>query len=132
MVAARSKTWVCGRPLAGTAGSNPTRDMDVCLLRILWSVQVQTSSRGRSPSQVNPSKYVCVCVCGLTPLKLGPLRYPQTPVQNYHSTQRNIPEDRRYLHRGGNLKSHILQLDFKRRKNQLTNRIIKAPYLRKK
>ena len=31
-VAARSKAWVCGRSLAGVAGSNPTRSMDVCLL----------------------------------------------------------------------------------------------------
>jgi hypothetical protein len=31
-VAARSKVWVFGRSLAGVAGSNPTRGMDVCLL----------------------------------------------------------------------------------------------------
>jgi hypothetical protein len=31
-VAARSKPWVCGRSLAGIAGSNPARGMDVCLL----------------------------------------------------------------------------------------------------
>jgi hypothetical protein len=30
-VAARSKAWVCDRSLAGIAGSNPTRHMDVCL-----------------------------------------------------------------------------------------------------
>jgi hypothetical protein len=30
--AARSKVWVCGRSLAGTAGSNPAGGMDVCLL----------------------------------------------------------------------------------------------------
>jgi hypothetical protein len=29
-VAARSKRWVCGRSLAGIAGSNPTGSMDVC------------------------------------------------------------------------------------------------------
>ena len=28
-VAARSKSWICGRSLAGTAGSNPTGGMDV-------------------------------------------------------------------------------------------------------
>jgi len=27
---ARSKTWVCGRSLAGIVGSNPTGGMDVC------------------------------------------------------------------------------------------------------
>jgi hypothetical protein len=31
-VAARSKTWVCGRLVARSAGSNPARGMDVCLL----------------------------------------------------------------------------------------------------
>jgi hypothetical protein len=29
-VAARSKAWVCGRSLAGIAGSNPAGDMTVC------------------------------------------------------------------------------------------------------
>ena len=29
-VAARSKTWVCGRLLAGIAGSNPSGGMDIC------------------------------------------------------------------------------------------------------
>jgi hypothetical protein len=28
----RSKAWVCGRSLAGIAGSNPADGMDVCLL----------------------------------------------------------------------------------------------------
>ena len=31
-VAARSKAWVCGRSLAGIAGSNPAGGMDACLL----------------------------------------------------------------------------------------------------
>ena len=31
-VAARSKTWVCGRSLVGIVGSNPARSMDVCML----------------------------------------------------------------------------------------------------
>jgi len=31
-VAARSKAWVCGLCIGGTAGSNPGGDMDVCLL----------------------------------------------------------------------------------------------------
>jgi len=30
-MAARSKSWVCGRSLFGIAGSNPTGGMDVCL-----------------------------------------------------------------------------------------------------
>ena len=35
--AARPKAWVCGRSLAGIAGSNPPGGMDVCLLWVLWS-----------------------------------------------------------------------------------------------
>jgi hypothetical protein len=31
-VAARSKAWVCGRLVAGIAGSNVAESMDVCLL----------------------------------------------------------------------------------------------------
>jgi hypothetical protein len=31
-VTQRSKVWVCGRSLAGIAGSNPTGVIDVCLL----------------------------------------------------------------------------------------------------
>ena len=31
-VATRSKPWVCGRSPAETVDSNPTGDMDVCLL----------------------------------------------------------------------------------------------------
>jgi hypothetical protein len=45
-------------------------------------------------------------------LKMGPIGCPETSVQNYHSTPRNIPEDRRYyLHRGGSLISlRLLQV----------------------
>ena len=31
-VSARSKAWVCGSSLSGTAGSNPSGAIDVCLL----------------------------------------------------------------------------------------------------
>ena len=34
-VAARSKAWVCGRWIAGIAGSNPDDDIDVYLVRVL-------------------------------------------------------------------------------------------------
>jgi hypothetical protein len=45
------------------------------------------------------------------PLKMGPIGCPETSVQNYHSTLRNIPEERRYhLHRGGSLKSDMAKL----------------------
>ena len=37
----------------------------------------------------------------------------ETSVQNYYSTLRNIPAERRsHLHRGRNLKSRIIELDF--------------------
>jgi hypothetical protein len=40
------------------------------------------------------------------PLKMGPIRYAETSVNNYHTTPRNIPEDcSSYQHRGGRLKS---------------------------
>jgi len=43
------------------------------------------------------------------PLKMWPLDCPETSVRNYHSTLRNIPEERRsHLHRGGSLKSRIV------------------------
>ena len=35
-VAARSKAQVCGRSLAGIAGSNTVEGMDVCLLWVLY------------------------------------------------------------------------------------------------
>jgi len=38
-VAARSKTWVCGRSLAAIAGSNPTGGMNVCVLWVLCVVR---------------------------------------------------------------------------------------------
>jgi hypothetical protein len=41
------------------------------------------------------------------PLKMGPIRCPETSVSNYHTTQRNIPEERRSRQRrGGSLKSN--------------------------
>ena len=33
------KAWICGRSLAGIVGSNPTGDMDVCLLWVLCVVR---------------------------------------------------------------------------------------------
>ena len=38
-MAAWSKAWVCGRPLAGIVGSNPAGDMDVYLLWLLCVVK---------------------------------------------------------------------------------------------
>ena len=38
-VALQSKAWVCGHSLAGIVGSNPPRDMNVCLLWVLCAVR---------------------------------------------------------------------------------------------
>jgi len=38
-VEARSKKWLCGRSLAGIAGSNPTGGVDGCVLRVLCVVR---------------------------------------------------------------------------------------------
>jgi len=37
-VAARSKAWVCGRSLAGIAGSHSAGSIDVCLLLVLCAL----------------------------------------------------------------------------------------------
>jgi hypothetical protein len=42
--------------------------------------------------------------------KMGPIDCPETSVQNYHLTLRNIPEERRsHVHRGRSLKSRNLR-----------------------
>ena len=50
------------------------------------------------------------------PLKMGPIRCPETSVKDYHSTLRNIPKERRSnQHRGGSLKLRIFMVLFKDR-----------------
>ena len=44
-MAARSKAWVCGRSLAGIAGSNPVGGMDVSLVSVVCC-QVKVSASG--------------------------------------------------------------------------------------
>jgi hypothetical protein len=45
------------------------------------------------------------------PLKIGPIDCPETSVQNYHSTLRDIPKQRRsHRNRGGSLKSREEEL----------------------
>jgi len=56
LLAERSEAWICGRSLAGIAGSNPTGIMDVCLLWVLCC-QVEVSATGWSP--VQRSSTVC-------------------------------------------------------------------------
>ena len=55
-VAVPTKVWVCGRSLAGIAGSNAAGGLDVCLLWVLCVVRLKSlrrpdhSSRGVFPS----------------------------------------------------------------------------------
>ena len=56
-VTLRSKAWVCGRLLAGIAGSNPARGMNVCLFIVVcFQVDVSVTSR----SLVQRSLTYCV------------------------------------------------------------------------
>ena len=43
-MAARSKAWVSVRSLAEIVGSNPARDMDICLLRVLCVVRIEVAA----------------------------------------------------------------------------------------
>ena len=60
-VAARSKAWVCGRSPAEIVGSNPTWDMDVCLLSVVCC-QVEVSATSRSLVQRSPTDS-CASLC---------------------------------------------------------------------
>jgi len=54
-VSARSKAWVCGRLLAGVAGSIPAAGMDVLSLVSIMCRQVDVSATGRSLVQRSPT-----------------------------------------------------------------------------
>ena len=58
----QSKAWVCGRSLAGIAGSNPARGMDVCLF-VVVCFHVDVSATGRSLVQRSLNECV-VSECG--------------------------------------------------------------------
>jgi len=64
-VAARSKTWVCGRSPDETVGSNPTGGVDVCLLWVLCVL----SGRGLCDELITlpeeSYRLWCVVVCDL-------------------------------------------------------------------
>jgi hypothetical protein len=60
--AARSKTWVCGRKLAGIAVLNPARGSKACFLCVMYC-QVEISATGRFLVQGSCTECVCVCVC---------------------------------------------------------------------
>ena len=57
-VAGRSKAWVCGRSLAGIAGSNHA-EIIVCFVNILCC-QVEVSAIGRYLVQRGPTECLCV------------------------------------------------------------------------
>ena len=65
-MAARSKTWVCGRSLAGFEGSNPAGGMGVSIVSVVCC-QVEISATGRSLVQRSRTK------CGV--FKAGITRY---------------------------------------------------------
>jgi hypothetical protein len=71
-VAARSKGWVCYRPLSGIAGSNTARGMDVCLVSVVYC-QVEVPATGRSLVQRSPA-LCCVSLnairCNSNPVHL--------------------------------------------------------------
>jgi hypothetical protein len=64
-VVARSKAWVCGHSLAGMAGSNPTGDMDVCLLCLLYVVGYRSLRRADHSSRGVLATVWYVVVCDL-------------------------------------------------------------------
>ena len=61
LLAARSKAWVCGRPLDGIACSNLVGGMDVCLMSVVCC-HVEVPAAGRSLVQGSPTECVCVFV----------------------------------------------------------------------
>jgi hypothetical protein len=99
-VGAWSKACVCGRSLAGIAGSNPAGGMDVCLL---FSVVRYRPVRRAEPSSraVLPSVCVCVCVracvracvmviaCNSNPLSLQSVGRKEAKTRK----ERNMPHD---------------------------------------
>ena len=54
-VSERSKVRVCGRALAGIAGSNPARDTNVLFLVSVVCCQLEISATGRSLVQRSPT-----------------------------------------------------------------------------
>ena len=59
-VATLSKSWVCGRLLAGIAGSNPTGVMEVCRLRLTCVVRCRSLRRAHHSSRGVPPTMVCL------------------------------------------------------------------------
>ena len=61
-VEAQSKAWVCGRSLAGIAGSNAVACMDVCLLWVLCIVRYRSLRRADSSSRRVLPSVVCLSI----------------------------------------------------------------------
>jgi hypothetical protein len=81
-VAAQFKTWVCGRSLAGIAGSNPVMGVDVFLVLLLYVVRRRSRRRADPLSRgfllivcmyVYVCVYVCVCVTECNEVQQYPL-----------------------------------------------------------
>jgi len=62
-VTGQFEAWVCGRSLAGIAGSNPAGIMDVLFLVSVVCCQVEVFEMGRSLFQRNPTECVYVTNC---------------------------------------------------------------------
>jgi len=62
-MAARSKACVCGRSLAGIAGSNPAGGMDVSGERCVLSGRGLCVGLVTHPEETYRGWCVCVCVC---------------------------------------------------------------------
>jgi len=74
-VAVWSKACVCGRSLAGVAGSNPAGGLVVCHLLSVLCCQVEVSVTGRSLVQRNPTECgLSVCDRGTSVTRHWPIR----------------------------------------------------------
>ena len=72
MLVSRSKAWVCGRSLAGIAGSNPAGSMDECCECCVFSGGGLCDGL---ITRLEESYRVCVCV------SLSVVRYKSNPLQ---------------------------------------------------
>ena len=84
----RSKTWVCGRSLAGTAGSNHAGGMDACLLWVFWGCKIASvrrgdqSSRGVLPTAVRRCLWSRNLKDGQAMAHVGPQRHRKKPFKD--------------------------------------------------